>query len=93
MSMMKRLDRIGELNLLQDGTMQRIRYYELLTRGKWIYYECIKKDRTRTLLRFDYENYQVLKEPLTQPVNLNMLHRYKYVEALDMFYHLEVREY
>jgi len=86
----KRLERNGKLDLVVGDKKYLLRYYELLTRGKWIYYECIRDDSRRMLLRFDFENYEVTKEPLDGPAVIARLHRYKFVPAEDKYSHLEV---
>jgi len=88
--MYKRLEHSGKLDLVIGDQKYLLRYYELLTRGKWIYYECIRDDSRRMLLRFDFENYEVTKEPLPGPAEIAKLHRYKFVPAEDKYMYLEV---
>ena len=87
--MFERLGRNGVIEIRQGDNKTLFRYFELLTRGNWIYYECLANCGERRLLRFDFENYQV-SAPLLKPAVLETLHRYKFVPAVDCFYYLEI---
>ncbi|MDR1093421.1 MAG: hypothetical protein LBL66_04660 [Clostridiales bacterium] len=89
--MNKRLERRGKVDLKFGDQVYQTEYFELITRGDWIYYDCLMPDKvSHVLLRFDFYRYQVSPEPLKKPVDIKNIHRQKFVPAADMFYYLKV---
>ena len=89
--MYKRLERSGKVDLKVGETTHLLRYYELLTCGKWVYFECVRPDSRRLVLRFDFDSYEITPEPLPGAAEPAKLHRYKYVPAEDKYYYLEIK--